>query len=101
MGDSVLMQKQQVTIRAPFQAALDTMLDHERKNIWDEKCFDYRVLYQAPDNSHRRIYYAVKSPLPSLAGNRDLKIEEHYKANFPEPGMFTYIQLSKENEQDE
>ena len=82
-----MMQKMRVVIRASFRAVLDTTLDYDRRTRWDTNLYDFRVLYKSPDKSRRRIYYAFKSP-PSVT-DRDFYLNEHYRSDFPEPGMFT------------
>ena len=86
------MHKQSLIIQASFQSALDTSLDYERKRVWDQTFYDVQVLYQSNDNSHRQIYYSVKSSIPLVVDDRDFLIDEHYRANYPEENMYTYIQ---------
>ena len=50
-----------------------------------------QVLDKSEDNSRRRIYYAIKSSVPMLVEDRDFLIDEYYRANYPEEGMYTYI----------
>ena len=77
--------------RLPFEAALDTSLDYDRKGVWDTTFYDIKVLEESEDKSRRQIYYAVKSSVPLLVDDRDFLIEEHYRANYPEENMYTFI----------
>ena len=49
--------------------------------------YDFRVLHSTPCGRYRRIYYAFRSP-PTVA-DRDFYLCEHFKKDFPEPGMYT------------
>ena len=92
-----MMQKIRVVIRASMRAAHDTTRDYERRTRWDTSFYDFRVLYQSQDKSYRRIYYAFKSP--SAVSDRDFYLDEHYRRDFPEPGMYTtFIESLPPNE---
>lgn len=70
-----------------MQAVLDTTTDYRRRTDWDKNLYDFQVLYQTPCQRYRRIYYAFKSP-PTVA-DRDFYLEEHFRSDYPEPGMST------------
>ena len=74
-------------MRASLQSVLDTTVDYDRRTQWDTNLYDFRVLYQTACKRYRRIYYAFKSP-PTVA-DRDFYLCEHFRADFPEPGMST------------
>ena len=86
-GHQVHMQKMRVTLRASLQSVIDTALDYTRRTKWDTNLFDFRVLYQTECQRYRRIYYAFKSP-PTVS-DRDFYLQEHYRRDYPEPGMCT------------
>lgn len=86
-GQTVHMMKMRVTMRAPLQAVIDTTQDYDRRIEWDTNLYDFRVLSSTPCGSYRQIYYAFKSP-PTVA-DRDFYLCEHFRRNFPEPGMCT------------
>jgi len=74
-------------MRAPLKAVIDTTVDYERRTRWDTNLYDFRVLETTPCGRHRRIYYAFKSP-PTVA-DRDFHLCEHFRKDYPEPGMCT------------
>ena len=71
----IVLQKIRVVTRASFKAVVDTIMDYERRMSWDEDIYDFEVLYQSPDKSRRRFYYAVKAPVSIT--HRDFYLDEH------------------------
>jgi len=74
-------------MRASLSSVLDTTVDYDRRTQWDPNLYDFRVLEQTPCKRYRRIYYAFRSP-PTVA-DRDFHLCEHFRKDYPEPGMYT------------
>ena len=86
------MQKSRVTIQASFQAALDTITNQDKREDWDVRLDESKIIYRSNDRTYHRIYQVYKLPVPIT--DRDFVIDEWNREDYPEKGMYAMYQES-------